>query len=58
MRIKNRNRNKRKSPKDRMQIDNRNIHILEEIKRKRRDQIIKRQRKQKEDDLFSIGEAD
>lgn len=41
-----------------MQIDNRNIHILEEIKRKRRDQIIKKKRKQKENDKFSVGEID
>ena len=40
-----------------MQIDNRNIHILEEIKRKRRDQIIKKRRKKKNEQL-SVGEID
>lgn len=51
MKIKNRNRNKRKNPKDRMRIDNRNIHILEEAKRKRWDQIIKKRRKRKDEQL-------
>ena len=38
-----------------MRIDNRNIHILEEAKRKRWDQIIKKRRKKKDEQL-STGE--
>ena len=39
-----------------MRIDNRNIFQLEEIKRKKRDQIIKKRRKKKNEQL-SIGEV-
>ena len=57
MKIKGRNRKKRKNPRDRMQVDNRNIFQLERIKRKRIDQIRKKQRKQK-DERVSAGEID
>lgn len=40
-----------------MQIDNRNIFQLERIKKKRRDQIINKKRKQK-DERISTGEID
>jgi hypothetical protein len=57
MKIKKPNRSKRKHPKDRMQIDNRNIFQLERVKKKRKDQIRKKQRKQK-DERISAGEVD
>ena len=44
----NRIRKQRKHPKHRMRIDNRNIHILEEAKRKRWTEILKKKRRQKE----------
>ena len=56
MKIKNRNRNKRKNPKDRMQIDNRNIFQIERAQKKRRDQIINKKRKKKNEQL-STGDT-
>jgi len=46
--IKNVNRNRRRNPKDRMQVDNRNIFQLEEAQKRRRDQILKKKRKEKQ----------
>jgi hypothetical protein len=57
MKIKGYNRKKRKREKDRMQIDNRNIFQLERIKKKKRDQILRKQREQK-DERVSAGEID
>lgn len=47
-RIKGINRKRRKHEKDKMQIDNRGIFILDEIKRKKREQILRKKRRQKE----------
>lgn len=57
MKIKGINRKRKKNPKDKMQIDNRNIFQIERVKRKRRDQIIKKKRKDKDEQLSS-GEID
>jgi len=47
-RIKGINRKNRKPPQHKMQIDGRSIFTLEEIKKKKRDKIIKKKRKEKE----------
>lgn len=51
--IKNINRNRRKNPRYKMQVDNKNIFQLEEIKRKRREQLIRKKRRQKEKEKSS-----
>lgn len=48
IRIKGINRKRRKNPREKMQVDNRGIFILEEVKKKKREKLIRKKRREKE----------